>query len=124
MRDYFREKKPLTDHIAIEKEYEYGLHTLEMLKRQVSSGFDYTCGLVIQKHCKRLASTPGPILFSHRVKKKSRTAVQVTIASWGGGLGTRLVRDRAIQFIALVRSSLAANSVCLSVSGSCVLPVS
>jgi len=42
VRDYFREKKPLADLKEIEKEYEYGLHTLEMLKRQVSWGFNYT----------------------------------------------------------------------------------
>ena len=34
MRDYFKEKKALADPPQIEQEYQYGLKTLEMLKRQ------------------------------------------------------------------------------------------
>lgn len=34
MRDYFKEKKALADPPQIEQEYQYGLQTLEMLKRQ------------------------------------------------------------------------------------------
>ncbi len=35
VRDYFRETRTLADSAAIEKEYNYGLGSLEMLKRQV-----------------------------------------------------------------------------------------
>ena len=34
VRDYFKEKKALADPPQIEQEYQYGLQTLEMLKRQ------------------------------------------------------------------------------------------
>lgn len=35
VKDYFQETKALTDSHSIEKEYNYGMESLEMLKRQV-----------------------------------------------------------------------------------------
>lgn len=35
VKDYFRETRSFTDSVAIEREYSYGLESLNMLKRQV-----------------------------------------------------------------------------------------
>ncbi len=35
VRDYFRETRSVTDSAAIEREYKYGLQSLDMFRRQV-----------------------------------------------------------------------------------------
>ncbi|XP_064402243.1 LYR motif-containing protein 4B-like [Halichondria panicea] len=50
VKDYFRETRSFTDSVAIEREYSYGLESLNMLKRQTAIGNMYSAPkLVLEK---------------------------------------------------------------------------